>query len=92
MEFVEGANLADVIHQVGLTGEQALSIVEQCCTALAYAHGKGIVHRDIKPANIFITKRGGAKILDFGLAMVGTATGSSATVVASPNSMTAATN
>ena len=38
--FVEGANLADIIHQVGLDGDQALSIVEQVCTALAYAHGK----------------------------------------------------
>jgi len=68
MEFVEGANLADVIHQVGLTGEQALSIVEQCCTALAYAHGKGIVHRDIKPANVMIDTESQVKIADFGLA------------------------
>jgi serine/threonine protein kinase/formylglycine-generating enzyme required for sulfatase activity len=68
MEYVEGANLADVIHQTGLDGDQALSIVEQCCTALAYAHGKGIVHRDIKPANVMIDTESHVKVADFGLA------------------------
>ncbi|MEP6672836.1 MAG: bifunctional serine/threonine-protein kinase/formylglycine-generating enzyme family protein, partial [Chthoniobacter sp.] len=68
MEYVEGANLADVIHQTGLDGPQALSIVEQCCTALAYAHGKGIVHRDIKPANVMIDTESQVKVADFGLA------------------------
>src|SRR5687767_4956859 len=54
MEFVEGANLQEIIRQAGLNEAQALSILEQVCTALAYAHGKGIVHRDIKPANVMI--------------------------------------
>src|SRR4051812_41226089 len=51
MEFVEGATPADVIRQSSLDAEQALAVLEQICTALAYAHGKGIVHRDIKQAN-----------------------------------------
>jgi serine/threonine protein kinase/formylglycine-generating enzyme required for sulfatase activity len=68
MEYVEGANLADTIHQVGLDPAQALSIVEQMCTALAYAHGKGIVHRDIKPANVMIDTESHVKVADFGLA------------------------
>src|SRR5205085_1299952 len=68
MEFVEGANLADVIRQASLSAEQALSIVEQICTALAYAHNKGIVHRDIKPANVMIDTESQVKVADFGLA------------------------
>ncbi|MDR3406192.1 MAG: DUF1080 domain-containing protein [Chthoniobacter sp.] len=68
MEFVEGANLYDIIHQVGLDGDQALSIAEQVCTALAYAHSKGIVHRDIKPANVMIDTESHVKVADFGLA------------------------
>jgi len=68
MEYVEGANLADMIHQVGLEPGQALSIVEQICTALGYAHSKGIVHRDIKPANVMVDTEGQVKVADFGLA------------------------
>ena len=68
MEYVEGANLADIIHQVGLGPAQALAIVEQVCTALAYAHNKGIVHRDIKPANVMIDTESQVKVADFGLA------------------------
>ncbi|MCE9611557.1 MAG: SUMF1/EgtB/PvdO family nonheme iron enzyme [Chthoniobacter sp.] len=68
MEYVAGANLADVIHQVGLNDDQALSVAEQVCTALAYAHGKGIVHRDIKPANVMIDTESHVKVADFGLA------------------------
>ena len=49
MEFVEGANLHDIIHGPGLDAEHALSIAGQVCIALAYAHGKGVVHRDMKP-------------------------------------------
>ncbi len=70
MEFVEGANLADVIRQVGLTPEQALSLAGQICSALAYAHGKGVIHRDIKPANVMIDTDSHAKVADFGLARV----------------------
>jgi serine/threonine protein kinase len=53
---------------VGLTSEQSLAIVEQICSALAYAHGKGVVHRDIKPANVMIDTESQVKVADFGLA------------------------
>ena len=68
MEFVEGANLHDIIQKVGLDSDQALSIAAQVCTALAYAHGKGVVHRDIKPANVMIDTESHVKVADFGLA------------------------
>jgi serine/threonine protein kinase len=68
MEFVEGANLHDIIRQVGLAPDQVLSVATQICTALAYAHGKGIVHRDIKPANVMIDTDSHVKVADFGLA------------------------
>ncbi len=68
MEFVEGANLHDIIRQVGLAPDQVLSVATQVCTALAYAHGKGIVHRDIKPANVMIDTESHVKVADFGLA------------------------
>lgn len=74
MEFVEGANLAEMIHAgtertaSTLSSDQALGITEQVCSALAYAHSKGIVHRDIKPANVMVDLEGTAKVADFGLA------------------------
>ena len=68
MEFVEGANLHDIIHGPGLAPDQALSIAVQICTALAYAHGKGVVHRDMKPANVMVDTDGQVKVADFGLA------------------------
>ncbi len=68
MEFVEGANLAEIIHQVGLAPDQALALAGQVCTALAYAHGKGVVQRDIKPANVMVDAESHVKVADFGLA------------------------
>ena len=68
MEFVGGANLHEVIQQVGLDPDQALSLVGQVCAALAYAHGKGVVHRDIKPANVMVNDEWHVKVADFGLA------------------------
>ncbi len=70
MEYVEGANVAQIIRGPGLEVEQALAITGQVCMALAYAHGKGVIHRDIKPANVMVGTDGTAKVADFGLARV----------------------
>jgi tetratricopeptide (TPR) repeat protein/predicted Ser/Thr protein kinase len=68
MELLEGQSLREAIHASPMTIDRVVELGAQIADALAAVHASGVIHRDLKPANIFITRRGQAKLLDFGVA------------------------
>jgi len=68
MEFLDGQPLNRLLHVTGMPWPRSVNMLKQICSALSYAHGRGIIHQDIKPENIFVLHDDKVKLLDFGLA------------------------
>jgi eukaryotic-like serine/threonine-protein kinase len=76
MEYVEGRSLRDLVRsEAPLNANQSAEITAEIASALAFAHRSGVVHRDVKPGNVLLTRAGGVKVTDFGIARAGTSDG-----------------